>query len=237
MSAPKPGFGFREGYARVTDAIADNGAFSSDTFVDMPDADDELVPASRWNTIVTDDTPDHVNSEIQLSVLSDGAPVVALDLLPGQILAPVLTSNDHPAYAFRNFPKAGIRASNGVGTFGDLQVQVAGDTIFAFDWQLGMATAGFGYPYHIGFDFLRGLGQNGVNGNLQLFGDKNFQMGAPGAIDVAATVGYFLIPYSDGPPTGIPAPLPAGKAALHWDKANKQIYLYDTAWVKTAVLT
>jgi hypothetical protein len=52
-----------------------------------------------------------------------------------------------------------------------------------------------------------------------------------------ATNGYFMIPSSAGPPTGVPANIPTGQIALQYDATNNQIYCYNGAWKKTVALT
>ena len=57
------------------------------------------------------------------------------------------------------------------------------------------------------------------------------------ALATSATVGYVMIPSSNGAPTGVPADIPTGQVALHYDTANNKIYVYNGGWVSTAALT
>lgn len=56
------------------------------------------------------------------------------------------------------------------------------------------------------------------------------------ALATTATKGYIMIPSCAGPPTGVPADIPTGQVALHFDSTNNQIYVYDGGWLKTAAL-
>jgi hypothetical protein len=57
------------------------------------------------------------------------------------------------------------------------------------------------------------------------------------ALATSATVGYVMIPSSAGAPTGVPADIPTGQVALHYDTSNNKIYVYNGGWVFTAALT
>jgi hypothetical protein len=57
------------------------------------------------------------------------------------------------------------------------------------------------------------------------------------ALATSATVGYVMIPSSAGAPTGVPADIPTGQVALHYDTVNNKIYVYNGGWVSTAALT
>jgi hypothetical protein len=57
------------------------------------------------------------------------------------------------------------------------------------------------------------------------------------ALATSATVGYVMIPSSAGAPTGVPADIPTGQVALHYDTSNNKIYVYNGGWVSTAALT
>jgi hypothetical protein len=213
-----------------------SGGFGSDTLVTLPNASASDVNALELITTLTTNTPGVEASKWVLKLLSAGAQVTALDLRPGQLLA-ASGLVGAPAYSFQSFPTAGLMASAGIGGNGDVRVVVNGTSLVFFDWQLGIMTAGFGYSYMIGIDALRGFGQNGSGGNLYLFGDKNFQIGANGALNTTATVGYLEIPSCAGAPTGVPSPIGTGKIILHYDSTNNKIYAYNGAWKSTAALT
>ena len=68
----------------------------------------------------------------------------------------------------------------------------------------------------------------GTNGNLAV---------GNAALATTATVGYFMIPSSAGAPTGVPADIPTGQVALHFDSTNNKLYVYDGGWLSTAALT
>ena len=68
----------------------------------------------------------------------------------------------------------------------------------------------------------------GTNGNLAV---------GNAALATNATVGYFMIPSSAGAPTGVPADIPTGQVALHFDSTNNKLYVYDGGWLSTAALT
>ena len=68
----------------------------------------------------------------------------------------------------------------------------------------------------------------GTNGNLAV---------GNAALETTATVGYFMIPSSAGAPTGVPADIPTGQVALHFDSTNNKLYVYDGGWLSTAALT
>ncbi|TXH43993.1 MAG: hypothetical protein E6Q97_33360 [Desulfurellales bacterium] len=55
------------------------------------------------------------------------------------------------------------------------------------------------------------------------------------ALATNATVGYFMIPSSAGVPTGVPADIPTGQIALHYDSTNNRIYAYNGAWRSVVV--
>ncbi len=57
------------------------------------------------------------------------------------------------------------------------------------------------------------------------------------ALATTATVGYVMIPSSAGAPTGVPADIPTGQVALHYDTSSNKIYVYNGGWVSTAALT
>jgi hypothetical protein len=57
------------------------------------------------------------------------------------------------------------------------------------------------------------------------------------ALATGATVGYIMIPSCAGAPTGVPADIPTGQVALHFDSTNNKLYVYDGAWLSTAALT
>jgi hypothetical protein len=57
------------------------------------------------------------------------------------------------------------------------------------------------------------------------------------ALATTATAGYVMIPSSAGAPTGVPADIPTGQVALHYDTSNNKIYVYNGGWVSTAALT
>jgi hypothetical protein len=57
------------------------------------------------------------------------------------------------------------------------------------------------------------------------------------ALATSATVGYVMIPSSAGAPTGVPADIPTGQVALHYDTSNNKIYVYNGGWISTAALT
>jgi hypothetical protein len=87
---------------------------------------------------------------------------------------------------------------------------------FALDWSSStavLATEGAG---------------TGARGNIA-FGTA--------ALATSATVGYVMIPSSAGAPTGVPADIPTGQVALHYDTVNNKIYVYNGGWVSTAALT
>lgn len=56
------------------------------------------------------------------------------------------------------------------------------------------------------------------------------------ALATSATVGYVMIPSCAGVPTGIPADIPTGQVALHYDSTNNRIYVYNGAWRMVAVI-
>ena len=68
----------------------------------------------------------------------------------------------------------------------------------------------------------------GTNGNLAV---------GNAALETTATVGYFMIPSSAGAPTGVPADIPTGQVALHFDSTHNKLYVYDGGWLSTAALT
>lgn len=68
----------------------------------------------------------------------------------------------------------------------------------------------------------------GTNGNLAV---------GSAALATTDTVGYFMIPSCAGAPTGVPADIPAGQVALHFDSTNNKLYVYDGGWLSTAALT
>jgi hypothetical protein len=68
----------------------------------------------------------------------------------------------------------------------------------------------------------------GGNGNLAV---------GNAALATTDTVGYFMIPSCAGAPTGVPADIPAGQVALHFDSTNNKLYVYDGGWLSTAALT
>ena len=68
----------------------------------------------------------------------------------------------------------------------------------------------------------------GTNGNLAV---------GNAALATTATVGYFMIPSSAGAPTGVPADIPTGQVALHFDSTNNKLYVYDGGWLSTHTLT
>ncbi len=68
----------------------------------------------------------------------------------------------------------------------------------------------------------------GGNGNLAV---------GNAALATNATVGYFMIPSSAGAPTGVPADIPTGQVAIHFDSTNNKLYVYDGGWLSTAALT
>lgn len=57
------------------------------------------------------------------------------------------------------------------------------------------------------------------------------------ALATNATVGYIMIPSCAGAPTGVPADIPTGQVALHFDTTNNKLYVYDGGWLSTAALT
>lgn len=57
------------------------------------------------------------------------------------------------------------------------------------------------------------------------------------ALATTATKGYVMIPSCAGAPTGVPADIPTGQVALHFDSTNNKLYVYDGAWLSTAALT
>lgn len=57
------------------------------------------------------------------------------------------------------------------------------------------------------------------------------------ALATTATTGYVMIPSCAGAPTGVPADIPTGQVALHFDSTNNKLYVYDGAWLSTAALT
>lgn len=57
------------------------------------------------------------------------------------------------------------------------------------------------------------------------------------ALATTATKGYVMIPSCAGAPTGVPADIPTGQVALHYDSTNNKLYVYNGAWVSTAALT
>ena len=71
-----------------------------------------------------------------------------------------------------------------------------------------------------------GLG-TGTRGNIA-FGTA--------ALATNATVGYVMIPSCDGAPTGVPADIPTGQVAMHYDSTNNRIYVYNGAWRMIAVV-
>lgn len=57
------------------------------------------------------------------------------------------------------------------------------------------------------------------------------------ALATSATVGYVMIPSCAGAPTGVPADIPTGQVALHYDTTNDKLYVYNGSWRSTAALT
>ena len=57
------------------------------------------------------------------------------------------------------------------------------------------------------------------------------------ALATTATRGYLMIPSCAGAPTGVPADIPTGQVALHFDTTNNKLYVYDGGWLSTAALT
>lgn len=57
------------------------------------------------------------------------------------------------------------------------------------------------------------------------------------ALATNATKGYIMIPSCAGAPTGVPADIPTGQIALHYDSTNNKLYAYNGAWKSTAALT
>lgn len=57
------------------------------------------------------------------------------------------------------------------------------------------------------------------------------------ALATNATVGYVMIPSCAGAPTGVPADIPTGQVALHYDTTNNKLYVYNGSWRSTAALT
>lgn len=57
------------------------------------------------------------------------------------------------------------------------------------------------------------------------------------ALATSATVGYVMIPSCAGAPTGVPADIPTGQVALHYDTTNNKLYVYNGSWRSTAALT
>jgi hypothetical protein len=56
------------------------------------------------------------------------------------------------------------------------------------------------------------------------------------ALTTGATVGHFFVPSCAGAPTGVPATIPAGQIAMHFDSTNNFLYAYlNSAWKKTTV--
>lgn len=68
----------------------------------------------------------------------------------------------------------------------------------------------------------------GGNGNLAV---------GNAALATGATVGYFMIPSCAGAPTGVPANIPTGQVAIHFDTTNNKLYVYDGGWLSTPALT
>jgi hypothetical protein len=56
------------------------------------------------------------------------------------------------------------------------------------------------------------------------------------ALATGATTGHVYIQTSAGAPTGVPA-AKTGQVALQFDTTNNKLYVYDGAWLSTAVLT
>jgi hypothetical protein len=213
-----------------------SGGFGSDTLVTLPNSGAVDVNALELITTLTNTTPGAEASKWVLKLMTAGAQTTALDIRPTQVLA-VNGNSAAPGYGFQGFPTAGVSASVGVGGSGDLRLGANATNILFIDYQLGIMTAGFGYPFLIGTDALRGFGQAGAGGNLYMFGDKNFQIGANGVLSQAATVGYLEIPSCTGAPSGVPSPIGTGKVILHYDSTNNKIYCYNGGWKSTAALT
>jgi hypothetical protein len=58
-----------------------------------------------------------------------------------------------------------------------------------------------------------------------------------GGLATNATAGYVLIPSCAGTPTGVPATIPTGMVALHYDRTNNKLAVYNGAWKQTVALT
>lgn len=118
------------------------------------------------------------------------------------------------------------------GTTGSLKLFTNGGATQAF--QVSQVASANG--------FMIALAGNSAASPMQLFGSgtgNNILVGGPlggGAQAAGNTSGYFMIPYTAGPPTGVPVNATGGMA-MHYDSTNNKIYVYNGAWKQTAALT
>ena len=57
-------------------------------------------------------------------------------------------------------------------------------------------------------------------------------VGGTHALAAAGTDGFIYMPGGAGPPTGTPTAQGTGTYPLYWDHTNKQLYIYDGAWLQ-----
>ncbi len=195
------------------------GTFGSDTFVDLPNSSATNVHALELLTQLTTATAGAEVSEWIIRLLQAGAQVDALKIDPDSL---------------------GLRS--GAAATPSLNFQAAPTTGWSYDninvgWRYsvgGVAVAVFQNGSN-GLWLLNALARvtfsvttteyiaRNLSGGVTIGTGHDVQVGADGALNVAATVGFLDVPVCAGVPTGVATPR-TGKASIVYDNVTNKLY-------------
>lgn len=197
--------------------------FGSDTTISLLNNASAPVTALELVNSLTTNTAGSEASKWVIKLLSAGSQVVALDIRPGQLLAPNAGSGA-PSYAFADTDSTGHGPASGLyfdAAGNRVVIQAQGSGSFWDAAGPNIVSSLGSVRFNGGSDAIRRIGPNG---DLQVLMTNDFVVGSAAALATNATHGFIQIPSSAGAPTGTVS-LNTGKVAMEYDTTNSKLWV------------
>jgi hypothetical protein len=189
------------------------------------------VPVDEFEIVgsLTSATSTAEASDLSFKILTAGAKVLALHLVPNAILGRDGTQQN-PGFAFQSDPSTGLWLSGGILHLGVGGVGTQGQYTLDNNGTLLMNAVGARIIFE-GASQTTFIGRSSATGDMQLGAGRDFVFGPASSLATNAIVGFPAIPTCAGTPTGSPT-IPTGKALLVEDSTNHKLYINDgSGWV------
>lgn len=201
------------------------GSFGSDTTISLLNNASTPVVALELVNSLTTNTAGSEASKWVISLLSAGSQVVALDIRPGQLLAPNAVAGA-PSYAFADTDASGHGPNSGIffdATGNRVGIQGGQTTTYIDAFGPLMVSALGRIAFNAGSDR---IGRTSPNGDIQIgiAMTHDVVIGPSNALATNATSGFLQIPSSAGAPTGTVS-LATGKVAMEYDTTNSKLWV------------